>query len=395
MNHAWLLPEYVEDILPPYAGQVERLRRGLLDLFEAWGYELIHPPLIEYLESLLTGTARDLDLKTFKVVDALSGRLLGVRADITPQAARIDAHLLNRQGPTRLCYAGAALHTRPAALTHSRELLQVGAELFGHAGVEADAEVLQLLAAALRATGLAEVRVSLGHVGLFQALADAAGLTEGSRQALFQALQAKDLPSLQALARGLDPQWAQALLELPELYGSPAVLAEARRALPPLPGIERALQELERLAAVDTGLAVLIDLADLRGYGYHNGVMFAAYAGGQAQAVALGGRYDGVGALFGRARPATGFSLDLRRVLDGLPAPAPRGGILAPWSEDAALRARVAELRARGERVVQELPGQEMHRAEYGCDRILVRQGEGWHVQPLTMQTSDRREEQR
>ena len=383
MNHTWLLPEYIEDILPPYAQQVETLRRRLLDLFASWGYELVCPPLIEYLDSLLTGKAQDLDLKTFKVVDPLSGRLLGLRADITPQVARIDAHLLNRQGPTRLCYAGAVLHTRPAALTHSRELLQVGAELFGHAGVEADREVLDLLLAALQETGLGEVRVSLGHVGIFQALAAASGVAESERQALFQTLQAKDLPALEQLCRGLTPAIAEALLRLPELYGDVGVLATARRVLPDLPDIARALTDLSELAKADAGIDILVDLADLRGYGYHNGAMFAAYAGGQAQAIALGGRYDGAGAQFGRARPATGFSLDLRRVVGSQSVPAPQRGILAPNITDAGLKRQIDALRAAGERVVVEFPGQEAHRAESGCDRMLVFEAGEWQIRSL------------
>lgn len=383
MNHAWLLPEYIEDILPPYAQQVEGLRRRLLDLFAGWGYELVCPPLIEYLDSLLTGKAQDLDLKTFKVVDVLSGRLLGVRADITPQVARIDAHLLNRQGPVRLCYAGAVLHTRPAALTHARELLQVGAELFGHPGVEADREVLELLLAALRETGLGDIRVSLGHVGIFDALARAAGVAESTRQELFLALQAKDIPALQGLCRGLAPDVADALMRLPELYGDAGVLATARRVLPDLPDIARALDELADLATLEAGIELLVDLADLRGYGYHNGAMFAAYAGGQAQAIALGGRYDGAGALFGRARPATGFSLDLRRVVGSLPMPTQPRGILAPHSADDGLRRQIDTLRAAGERVVVELPGQEGHRAESGCDRMLVLESGEWQIRPL------------
>ncbi len=383
MSHAWLLPEYFEDILPPYARQVEAMRRRLLDLFETWGYEPVCPPLMEYLESLLTGAAQDLDLNTFKVVDGLSGRMLGVRADITPQVARIDAHLLNRQGVTRLCYAGAALHTRPAALTHSRELLQVGAELFGHAGIEADREILDLLLCALQTTDLSDVRVSLGHMGIFQALVGSAGLSEDIGQALFAALKAKDIPELERLTAGMGSELATALCRLPELYGGPEVIALARRSLPPLPGIEQALSDLEQLTETDRGIPLLVDLADLRGYGYHNGAMFAAYAGGQAQAIALGGRYDGAGAIFGRARPATGFSLDLRRVANGLSEPEPRLGILAPYSTDASLRKRVQALRAAGERVVTELPGQAAHRTESGCDRVLVLEQGEWQIRPL------------
>lgn len=381
MNHAWLLPEYIEDILPPYARQAEALRRRLLDLFDGYGYELACPPMVEYLDSLLTGAAGDLDLKTFKVVDGLSGRMMGVRADITPQAARIDAHLLNRQGITRLCYAGPVLHAKPDGLSGSREPHQVGAELFGHAGIEADREILQLLVAALAASGLREVRISLGHVGLFRALSVAAGVPKETERPLFRALRAKDAPTLAQLTEGLAETWRAAFLRLPELYGDASVIAVARRELPDLPGVTRALDDLDALLAVDGGLAV--DLADLRGYGYHTGAVFAAYVGGQAQAVALGGRYDNAGAVFGRARPATGFSLDLRRIVDSLPEPAARPGILAPLADDPALLARMAELRAAGERVVVEFPGQEAHRAEAGCDRQLVKQGGGWTILPM------------
>jgi ATP phosphoribosyltransferase regulatory subunit len=380
MNHAWLLPEYIEDILPPYARQAEELRRKWLDLFDTWGYEVVCPPLTEYLDSLLTGTARDLDLKTFKVVDGLSGRMLGIRADMTPQAARIDAHLLNRQGVTRLCYAGPALHTRPAALTHSREIFQVGAELFGYAGVEADLEVLRLLLAALGLAGLPEVRISLGHAGLFLTLVKAAGLSEARRLELFGALQGKDIPTLDALTADLPKQWSLAFRRLPDLYGGAEALDAARRDLPALPGIAKALDELAVLLAAGEGAQLTLDLADLRGYGYHNGAVVAAYVGGQAQAVALGGRYDGAGAIFGRSRPATGFSLDLRCIDDCMSRPDLKPGILAPTLADPALQARIDELRHAGERVVSELPGQEAHRAESGCDRTLrFEQGE-WRV---------------
>ncbi|MDD5363795.1 MAG: ATP phosphoribosyltransferase regulatory subunit [Gallionellaceae bacterium] len=381
MNHAWLLPEYIEDILPPYARQAESLRRRLLDLFDGYGYELVCPPMIEYLDSLLTGAAGELDLKTFKVVDGLSGRLMGVRADITPQAARIDAHLLNRQGATRLCYAGPVLHAKPDGLMSSREPYQVGVELFGHAGIEADREILQLLLAALAATGLDQVRISLGHVGLFRALSAAAGVPPENEHALFLALRAKDVPALAQLTEGLDPVWRVAFARLPELYGDAAVIAVARNELPDLPGVTQALDDLDALLATGANLAV--DLSDLRGFGYHNGAVFAAYVGGQAQSVALGGRYDNAGAVFGRGRPATGFSLDLRRILGSLPEPAARPGILAPLSEDAGLAARIAGLRAAGERVVVEFPGQSAHRAESGCDRQLVFQAGEWTILPV------------
>jgi ATP phosphoribosyltransferase regulatory subunit len=383
MTPAWLLPEYVEDILPHYARAAEQLRRRLLDLFDAHGYDLVSPPLVEYLDSLLTGAARDLDLKTFKVVDGLSGRMLGVRADMTPQAARIDAHLINQQGPTRLCYAGPVLRTKPSGMQGSREPFQIGAELFGHAGIEADLEIQELLLAALQAAGVPELRLSLGHAGLFRALAEGAGLTTDQSAALFAALRDKDVPEVDALTEGLATPWRGAFRALPNLYGGQEALAAARAALPDLPAIRRALDDLTRLLAAGRGADLAVDLADLRGDGYHNGVMFAAYAGGQSRAVALGGRYDGAGAVFGRSRAATGFSLDLRQILDCLPDAAARTGILAPRAEDADLSAAITGLRAEGERVVVELPGQEAHRAELGCDRTLVKQGQNWIVQDL------------
>jgi ATP phosphoribosyltransferase regulatory subunit len=383
MTPAWLLPEYVEDILPHYARAAERLRRRLLDLFDAHGYDLVSPPLVEYLESLLTGAARDLDLKTFKVVDGLSGRMLGVRADMTPQAARVDAHLINHQGPTRLCYAGPVLRTRPSGMRGSREPFQIGAELFGHAGIEADLEIQALLLAALQAAGVPESRLSLGHAGLFRALADGAGLSIDQSAAIFSALRDKDVPEVDGITDGLAAPWRDAFRALPNLYGGQEALAAARAALPDLPAVRRALDDLERLLAAGRGADLAVDLADLRGDGYHNGVMFSAYAGGQSRAVALGGRYDGAGAVFGRSRAATGFSLDLRQILDCLPDPEPRPGILAPRSEDEALAAEVSALRLAGERVVMELPGHEGHRAELGCDRILVRQGQHWVPQRL------------
>lgn len=383
MTPAWLLPEYIEDILPPYARAAEDLRRRLLDLFDAHGYELITPPLVEYLESLLTGAARELDLQTFKVMDGLSGRMLGLRADMTPQAARMDAHLLNRQGVTRLCYAGPVLRTRPAGMLARREPIQVGAELFGHAGIEADLEIQALLLAALEVAGVPDMRLSLGHAGLFRAMAAGAGLDTQATEALFAALRQKDSPQVQALCAGLEPLWRDAFLALTELYGGREALDRARQTLPQSKDIHQALDELYRLLDAAEDAPVSVDLSDLRGHGYHNGVVMAAYAGGQARAVALGGRYDGAGSVFGRNRPATGFSLDLRQIMDCLPEPEGRRGILAPCTGDSALQHRIDALRQAGERVVVELPGQQAHRGESGCDRILVQTHVGWQLQPL------------
>ena len=273
----WLLPEHIADALPPEAARIESLRRTLLDLFRVHGYELVMPPLLEHLDSLLTGSGQDLRLRTFKLVDQLSGRTLGVRADITPQVARIDAHLLNRQGVTRLCYCGSVLHTLPASLTASREPIQLGAELYGHAGVAADREVIRLMASALTAAGVPAARIDLGHVGVFRALAAAAGLDAELEQALLQLLQAKDVPSLRTLCGKVDTPLRIALLALPDLYGGVETLTAAARVLPALPEIALALETLQQLQASLPDLPLSFDLADLRGYHYHNGVVFAAY----------------------------------------------------------------------------------------------------------------------
>jgi ATP phosphoribosyltransferase regulatory subunit len=381
--HTWLLPEYLEDILPPQAAAIERARRIALDAFASQGYELVIPPLMEYLESLLTGTGRDMEIDTFKLVDQLSGRLMGVRADITPQAARIDAHLLNRQGVTRLCYAGPVLHTRPGNLQTSREPLQVGAELFGHAGLEADLEVQKMLLSTLKSLGVAALHLDLGHVGIFRALMNSAQADQHLESELFHALQAKDVPAIADLTHKLPAELRAALLALPTLYGQRAVLARAAQVLPKLPEIGRALDALETLAddLASCGAELYFDLAELRGYHYHNGVVFAAYAQGSAYALAHGGRYDNVGQQFGRARCATGFSLDLRALAPYLQAPAGVPGILAPYGADPALAEKIAALRSAGQVVVVELPGQEAYRAETRCDRRLVLKHGVWEVE--------------
>ncbi|HEY7758389.1 MAG TPA: ATP phosphoribosyltransferase regulatory subunit [Burkholderiales bacterium] len=380
----WLLPEYIEDILPAEAQRIEALRRRILDLFRVHGYELVMPPLLEYLESLLTGTGHDLDLKTFKLVDQLSGRLLGVRADITPQTARIDAHLLNRAGIARLCYAGSVLHALPSGMMRTREPLQIGAELYGHAGVESDVEIQGLMVGALRAAGVSELRVDLGHVGVFRAMMRRVGVPAELESELFQVLQIKDVPALRELARGLDRQLAAALLLLPQLYGGVQMLQDARRQLPDWPEIGVAIDQLEIIErALDrAGQAVhCFDLAELRGYHYHSGVVFAAYARGRPNAIAQGGRYDEVGKAFGRARPATGFTMDLRELAALGDGAAAARAILAPHRPgDGALQRRVEELRAGGEVVIVDLPGHERTRGELGCDRELVLRDGAWEV---------------
>ena len=318
---AWLLPEHLEDVLPPQAWKMEGLRRTLLDHFRTRGYQLVIPPMIEYLDSLLSGAGSDLDLKTFKLVDQLSGRLMGVRADITPQVARIDAHLLGQNSVNRLCYAGSVLHAQPDGYHRSREPIQLGAELYGEAGAQADLEIVQLMLDGLAAAGLVELQLDLGHVGIFRALAAKAGLDGEAEQALFRALQAKNVSDVTVLTRALASNLRDAFMALTQLYGDAAILVAARSRLPQLPEITRALNELSALAngLATRGVEIAFDLAELRGYGYHSGVVFAAYSAGRSRAIALGGRYDEVGRIFGRARPATGFSLDLRELVEAVP----------------------------------------------------------------------------
>ncbi|MDO8931673.1 MAG: ATP phosphoribosyltransferase regulatory subunit [Rhodocyclaceae bacterium] len=379
----WLLPEAIEDLLPAEARQVEVLRRRVLDAFTRSGYEFVAPPLLEYVESLLTGSGHDLDLRTFKLIDQLSGRTLGVRADITPQVARIDAHLLNRKGVARLCYCGSVLHALPASLLASREPIQIGAELYGHAGIEADSEIVRLLARALALCEIPTARIDLGHIGIFRALAAKAGISGEAQQELFAVLQAKDASTLRELVAGLAEPLRSAFLALPECYGGVEVLDAAARRLPDLPEIRAALDGLRRLAAELADLPLGFDLADLRGYHYHSGVVFAAYCDGSPGAVALGGRYDQVGQSFGRGRPATGFSLDLRVVARLAPAPAASGAILAPWPADDGLHKEVERLRAAGEIVMFALPGHDGTWSDAGCDRQLVRRGSEWIIQTL------------
>jgi ATP phosphoribosyltransferase regulatory subunit len=375
----WLLPEYVEDILPMEAQAIERLRARLLELFRVHGYQLVVPPMLEYTDSLLTGTGRDLDLRTFKLVDQLSGRMMGVRADMTPQVARIDAHLLNRPGLTRLCYCGTVLHSRPRGLAATREPMQIGAELFGHAGIESDIEIHQLLRAALAACDLQDWRLDLSHVGVFRAVVRHAALTAEQETALLEALVTKDRPAVQLQAQSFDPRTREAVMNLLDMYGGVEVLARAREKLPDYPEIRAALDDLNTLVA-QNGVDIGIDLADLRGYHYHSGVVFAAYQQSLPSAIALGGRYDEVGKAFGRARPATGFSLDLRQLARVSPRVAGRGAIIAPHLADAALSARVAQLREAGEVVIDDLPGQNATRKELGCDRQLVFKNGTWEV---------------
>ena len=379
----WLLPEYIADALPHEAAQIERLRRAVLDLFRVHGYELVMPPVLEYLDSLLTGSGSDLSLRTFKLVDQLSGRTLGVRADMTPQVARIDAHLLNRQGVARLCYCDSVLHTLPASLAASREPIQLGAELYGYAGIEADLEAIRLLAAALATAGTPASRIDIGHVGVFRALANAAGLDTDDEARVLQLMQVKDIPSLRDYCTKLAEPYRSALMRLPELYGGADMLDVAARELPALPEICSALETMRQLQLAMPELPLSFDLADLRGYHYHNGVVFAAYYPGFPSAIALGGRYDGVGKDFGRARPATGFSMDLREVARLAVRCKPAGAILAPYSTPgSSLATRVSGLRAQGEVVVELLPGETGCEGPL-CDRHLVECNGQWITQVI------------
>jgi ATP phosphoribosyltransferase regulatory subunit len=382
----WLLPEHVEDMLPDEAWCIERMRAQFLDLLRKSGYQLVVPPLLEYAESLLIDGSDDMDLRSFKLVDQLSGRTLALRADITPQAARIDAHLLNRQGVTRLCYAGSVLHTQPVGLTRTRELLQIGAELYGHSGLESDLEIQQLMLQSLALMGINDVHLDLGHVGVFRALVSYAQLDRNTESELFAALQSKDSAALQILTQPFDATLRNALLALPALYGDCAdVLAKARKQLPDYPEIRAALDDLQRISIQLLPLvsSVGIDLADLRGYHYHSGMVFAAYHAGSHDAIALGGRYDDLGKSFGRARAATGFSMDLRQLYRLLPPQAAKPGVCAPYVDDAALRDKIAQLRASGEAVVVDLLGDATLRKELQCDRELVLRNGVWQVVSL------------
>ncbi len=392
----WLLPESVADALPDEAARLEALRRRLLDLYAAHGYELVRPPLIEYLESLLTGAGRDLDLRTFKLVDQDSGRMLGVRADMTAQVARIDAHLLNRPGVVRLCYCGSVLHAQPADMQASREPFQLGAELYGYADLAADLEIVRLAAATLQTAGAPAARIDLGHMGIFRTLMTLAGVSGEGEEQFFKLLQRKDVPGLENETVNWRPELRKAILALPRLYGDRSVLEAARQVLPQVPAIHKALDDLDAVIAQASDLSLYVDLSDLRGYHYHSGIVFAAYCQGYTAAMALGGRYDGVGATFGRARPATGFSLDLRELCRLATVAPDQGVVFAPALPETASVAEVtaraqaiAGLRGQGERVIDALPGEQVAaiagQIVYSgavCDRQLVYKAGQWVVVP-------------
>jgi ATP phosphoribosyltransferase regulatory subunit len=381
----WLLPEDIADVLPAEARKVETLRRAILDLYQSYGYELVAPPILEFLDSLLTGTGSDLNLQTFKLVDQLSGRTLGLRADMTPQVARIDAHLLNREGVTRLCYAGSIAHARTPVGSSAREELQIGAEIYGCATWEADFEAISLLLKTLSIAGLNNIYLDLSHAGVLEGILDGQAIAKADIETLYGLLQTKDRPRLSIWAKALPAKSAEALMALTELNGPCAqVLDSAKKSLPKHPLIEAALAQLEKLVAATEAFSnhvePSIDLADLRGYQYHSGVMFAAYVDKLPQPIARGGRYDHVGQAFGRPRPATGFSMDLLTLASLAPMPQRRSAIVAPWIDDAALASKIMELRLSGEVLIQAMAGDTVETAEYLCDRKLVKQGGSWEV---------------
>jgi ATP phosphoribosyltransferase regulatory subunit len=395
----WLLPDYIADVLPAQARHIEQLRRRLLDTAQSYGYALVMPPLVEHLESLLTGTGEALGLQTFKLVDQLSGRSLGVRADTTPQVARIDAHLLGREAVTRLCYCGPVLHTRPERAHAWREPLQLGAEIYGHAGREADLEILELALESLRAADAGAVRVDLADARIVRALLAGAPVDGAHLSQVHQALAVKDAGALAELAGAFPERARQGLLALVRLYGGPETLDAAQAALGGVPGVDWALADLrwlaDRLNGGAQGAQVSFDLADARGYGYYTGVRFAVYATRQngpcgqvaGEEILRGGRYDGVGAVFGhkldRARPAVGFSLDLKQ-LARVAAPQPvRGAIRAPWGDAPALRAAIAQLRREGRTVICALPEHTAEPDQFRCDEQLAQRAGQWVVTPV------------
>ncbi|GKS97106.1 MULTISPECIES: ATP phosphoribosyltransferase regulatory subunit [unclassified Acidovorax] len=380
---AWVLPDHIADVLPSEARHIEELRRGLIDTAQGYGYELVMPPLMEHLESLLTGTGEALDLQTFKLVDQLSGRSLGVRADMTQQVARIDAHLLNRKGVTRLCYCGPVLHTRPDRPHATREPLQFGAEIYGHAGLEADLEAVLLALQCLRVAEVRDTSVDLADVRIVRRLLTNLSLDAHAVRRVHAALAAKDGSELASLTRDFPSTSREGLKALLQLYGDVSVLDEAQEALHHVPGVDEILTNLRSLAAHLVGANVTFDLADLRGYAYYSGTRFTIYAKGASDAVVRGGRYDEVGAVFGRNRPAAGFSLDIKQLVSVVSPRALKTAIRAPWMQDSAVNEAVADLRSRGETVVCVFPGNESEFDEFRYDRELAKVADRWIVKVI------------
>lgn len=390
-NNRWLLPQGIEEALPADAARLESLRRNLLDMYASWGYQLVMPPMIEFLDSLLTGTGHDLDLQTFKLIDQLTGRSIGVRADMTPQVARIDAHTLKKDTPNRLCYIGTVLHTLTDGFGSSRSPLQAGAELYGHGGIESDAEILCLMVETLKAAGIKELSIDIGHVGIYRGLAKQAGFNEEQEAILFEMMQRKAIPEIQAFIseQSLDKNIAEMLAALPELHGGESCLQKAEEVFANADdSVKEALSYLQNAVTKfkqrNNDIDVNFDLSELRGYHYHTGILFAAYTPGEGQEIARGGRYDDIGHVFGRARPATGFSTDIKTLLNLSESKADaknNNAIFAPDNENAELWAAIKDLRAQGEIVIQSLPGQQGNAADLGCDRELKNISGKWVVE--------------
>lgn len=391
-NNPWLLPDGIEETLPDEAWHLELLRRRVLDMFSGWGYQLVIPPLIEYLDSLLTGTGHDLDLQTFKITDQLTGRMMGIRADMTPQVARIDACHLHSELPSRLCYIGSVLHTRSDGFGSTRSPIQVGAELYGHAGEASDVEILCLMLKTLETIGIRDICIDLGHVSIYRSLSRAAGLQQGQELELFEMLQRKALPEIEIFLRasGISATYQKMLGALVRLNGNINILQEARSLMSTADTrVHEAIDYLETVAAIiskrSPDLELHIDLAELRGYHYKTGIVFAAFAAGQGQEIARGGRYDGIGEIFGNPRPATGFSANLKTLASLMPVmSAIPAAIYAPDDEDEMLHETILQLRASGERVIYELSKQHNNTPKaLGCDRKLAKRGKHWYVEPL------------
>jgi len=390
---SWLLPDGIDEILPAEAKHLEQLRGKLLESFSYWGYDLVIPPFIDFLDSLLTGSGHDLDLQTFKLTDQISGKMLGIRADMTPQVARMDAHNIKHEWPTRLCYVGTILHTRGDPLEKTRSPMQIGAELYGHAGIGSDIEVIRLMLEMLAITGLQNVHLDLGHVGIYRALSKQAGLTRQQESELFDVLQRKARPELAELMHSysIDNDLKNMFLKLPELNGNKDMIAKAQSVFAKAnDDVKTALADLvgiaDKLARHFPSLPISFDLAELRGYHYHTGVVFAAFIPSVGREIARGGRYDNIGAIFGRARPATGFSADLK-LLSSLSKPASaspqRELIFAPYNENSALTEKIRDLRAQQRAVVQQLPGQTGSATDLACTSILENDNQNWVVRPL------------
>jgi len=392
----WLLPEGIDEVVPPQAAQLESLRRRLLDLYHSWGYDLVMPPFIEFLDSLLMGSGADIDLKTFKIIDQVSGRLLGLRPDMTTQVARIDAHHLENDAPSRLCYMGTVLHAKPDAFGGTRAPLQIGAELYGHSGFQSDVEVISLMLETFASAGVENISLDLGHVGIFKGLAVEAQLDGHQEAILFDALQRKAVPEIKQNLKdfSVEDSLSIRILALSELNGAD-VIDHSRKVLQgSSEAVMQAIDHIEQVADLVRNqypeLPLHYDLAELRGYNFHTGVVFSAFVPGSGVEIARGGRYDNLGSEFGRSRAATGFSTDLKVLMQySLKTEmSNRESIFAPFSaaddsQQLALDNKVSELRAQGGRVIIQLPGQLGTAQEQGCVSQLVFENEQWVVKPL------------